>query len=79
MPPWNPPDGTAMRTEYAGLLRIMIGADGLVESATIVKSSHPAYDAAAVRAAQGWTYRPATRNGQPVAAQKDIQVRLLPR
>jgi TonB family protein len=79
MPPWNPPDGTAMRTEYAGLLRIMIGADGLVESATIVRSSHPVYDAAAVRAARGWTYWPATRNGQPVAAQKDIQVRLLPR
>jgi TonB family protein len=79
LPGWTPPDGAAQRSEYVGLLRVMIGTDGRVTSATMVKSSHPVYDAAAVRASKTWIYRPATRAGRPVTAQKDIQVRLLPR
>ena len=78
LPPWSPPDSASRRMEYAGLLRIAIGADGRVESATIVKSSHPVYDMAALRAAKGWTYKPATRGGQPVPTHKDIHVRLVP-
>ncbi|HJR59570.1 MAG TPA: TonB family protein [Vicinamibacterales bacterium] len=79
MPRWIPPDRTAMRTEYVGMLRVHIGRDGRVQSATILKSSHPVYDSAVLRAAPGWTYRPATRGGQPVVAQKDVQIRLVPR
>jgi TonB family protein len=79
MPPWVPPDSAALRTEYLGLLRVFIGEDGRVQSATIVKSSHPAYDTLALRAAKSWMYRPATRGGQAVASQKEIQIRLIPR
>lgn len=79
LPPWNPPDSTSMRTEYIGLLRVLIGPDGRVESASMVKSTHPAYDVVALRAAKGWTYTPATRGGRPVSSQRDIQVRLVPR
>jgi TonB family protein len=79
LPPWLPPDSASARIEYVGLLRLRIGADGRVESATIIKSSHPAYDTAAVRAARSWTYTAAQRNGRSVSAQKDIQIRLLPR
>jgi len=79
MPRWIPPDRAAMRTEYVGSLRVVIGADGRVQSASIIKTSHPAYDAAVVRAATRWTYKPAMRGGQPVVAHKDIQVRLVPR
>lgn len=79
LPPWRPPDMIAARMEYVGLLRISIRADGSVEEATIIKGSHPAYDVAAVRAAKEWTYKPATSGGQPVATQKDIQIRLVPR
>jgi len=78
LPPWNPPDAASRRTEYVGVLRIQIGADGQVASVEVVKASHPAYDVAAVRAAQAWTYRPATRNGDPVPAAKEIQIRLVP-
>lgn len=79
LPAWYPPDATSLRAEYDGLLRIEIGPDGRVVSAEIVRGSHPAYDAAVLRAAKGWTYRPATRDGQPVSARKDIQIRLVPR
>jgi TonB family protein len=79
LPVWNPPDSRAMTTEYTGMLRILIGEDGRVRTATMVESAHPLYDAAAVRAAKTWIYKPATRGGQPVVSQKDIQVRLMPR
>ena len=79
LPAWSPPDAAARRTEYVGLLRVLIGSDGRVTNAAMVKTSHPTYDAAAVRAAKTWIYRPATRGGRPVTAQKDIQVRLMPR
>ena len=78
LPAWNPPDTTAKLREYNGLLRIDIGADGRVVNASMVESTHPLYDAAAVRAAKTWTYKPATRGGRPVASQKDIRVRLVP-
>jgi protein TonB len=79
LPPWNPPDSASMRTEYLGLLRVSIGEDGQVVSAEIVKSSHPSYDMVVARAAKDWRYKPATRGGKPVASQKEIQIRLVPR
>jgi TonB family protein len=79
LPTWNPPDTAARRTEYEGLLRVHIGADGKVLSATMVKRTHPNYDVAALRATKSWIYQPATRGGEPIASQKDIQIKLLPR
>lgn len=79
LPKWIPPDGVARRTEYTGLLRVLIGPDGRVQSATIVDNSHPAYDAAVLRAAREWTYQPAIKGGESVSAQKDILIRLVPR
>jgi protein TonB len=79
LPVWTPPDPAAKQREYTGLLQVSIGEDGRVRTATMVKTSHPVYDAAVVRAAKQWTYKPATRNGQPVPSLKNIQVRLVPR
>jgi hypothetical protein len=79
LPAWNPPDNASMRSEYLGLLRVVIGEDGSVQSAEIVKISHPSYDVVLTRAAKAWRYRPATRGGRPVPSQKDIQIRLVPR
>lgn len=79
LPPWMPPDVSARRTAYTGLLRVRIGEDGRVVSAAVLESSHPAYDQAALRAARRWSYRPATLDGRPVASQKDVQIRLVPR
>jgi len=79
LPSWVPPDAAARVREYVGLLRIEIAENGQVRNAVMIEGTHPLYDAAAVRAAKSWTYKPATRGGKPVAAQKDIQVRLVPR
>lgn len=79
LPVWTPPDSAAMQTEFLGVVQINIAEDGTVSSASIVKTSHPMYDAAVMRAAKGWTYRPATRGGRPVSSQKNIHIRLVPR
>jgi TonB family protein len=79
LPGWIPPDSAARRTEYAGVLRIEIDAQGKVTSATVVRPSHPAYDAVVIMAAKRWVYRPATRGGQPVPSSKDINLRLIPK
>ena len=79
LPAWSPPDATSRNTEYTGLLRVHIGADGGVTSVAVVEASHPAYDAAVLRAAKSWAYRPATRGGKPVASEHDIEIRLRPR
>jgi TonB family protein len=79
LPAWMPPDSAARTREFIGLLLVEIGEDGRVRSATMVEPTHPVYDAAALRAARLWTYRPATIGGKPVPAQKEIRVRLVPR
>ena len=79
LPTWNPPDWVSMRSEYAGLLRIQIDALGQVSGVSIIKATHPVYDTAVLTAAKSWTYRPATKDGQPVTSQKDLQIRLVPR
>lgn len=79
LPIWTPPDSAAMQMEYVGLLHIVISEEGRVVAATILKTTHPLYDAAVMRAAKEWTYKPATRGGRPISSQKNIQIRLVPR
>ena len=79
LPVWNPPDSAAMQTEYVGLLHVVISEEGRVVAATVMKRTHPLYDAAVMRSAKEWTYKPATRGGRPIPSQKSIQIRLIPR
>lgn len=79
LPAWNPPDPKTARLEFAGLVRVSIGTDGRVTSAVVIEPTHPAYDVAVLQAAKRWAYKPATLDGQPVASQKDIRLRLVPR
>jgi TonB family protein len=78
LPPWNPLDAVARRTEYVGLLQVQIGPDGRVTLARMLKGSHPAYDMAVLRQAKRWLYKPAMRGGQPVASEREIEIRLRP-
>ena len=78
LPAWVPTDAATRRMAYTGAIRITIGSDGRVESASLIRPSHPTYDAAILRAAKQWLYTPATRGGRAVTSQKDIEYRLMP-
>ena len=78
LPPWNPLDSVSRRTEYVGLLQVQIGADGRVTLARMLKPSHPSYDVAILREARRWVYKPATRGGQPVPSEREIEIKLRP-
>ncbi len=66
LPAWSPMDPFEARQSFRGVLELVIGEDGKVQSAAVVRPVQVRYDPTLVRAAQGWTYRPATANGRPV-------------
>ncbi len=76
LPQWNPPAGMSRYTDFQGSVRVEIGADGKVVSATIAQPIHPAYDRLVLTAAKDWLYQPATRDGVPVASERIVQVSL---
>ena len=78
LPLWRPPNQTIGRNEYSGSLKLQIGADGRVKSATMVKPSHPLYDAALLGAARTWRYKPATQDGVNTESERIIAIRLRP-
>jgi hypothetical protein len=59
-----------------GVLDIIIGSDGKVESVELVTRIHPLYDGLLIEAAKRWQYQPATRNGQPMPYPKRIMVKV---
>jgi TonB family protein len=76
MPPWRPPTNIRNGVMLSGLVRVIIDETGKVEKATMLKPIHPSYDAALLRAARSWTFRPATKDGQPVKYAKVMEVQL---
>ena len=75
LPPWQS-ERSNIRMDFVGRVRVKIGADGKVISATIQDPSLPDYDAQLLQAARNWLYKPATRNGEPVESEKVIEIRL---
>lgn len=78
LPAWMPGNAVSRRGLYNGSVRVRIGIDGRVQAADIVKSVHPTYDSSLLRAARGWRYEPATRNGTPVMSELTVEVNLRP-
>ena len=74
-PPPAYPD-TAKEQGHQGsvIVRIHVGADGLVKDAVVTKSI-PALDQAALDAARQWTFRPGKKNGQPVDVLTDVEMK----
>jgi TonB family protein len=79
LPPWVAPDSLSRSWEFLGAVRVEIGPDGKVRSATMEKPVHPSYDAQLLAAARGWTYQPASLNGVSVASSLTVRVVLKPR
>ncbi len=76
MPRWSPPNRMIATQNFDGAVRVVIDETGRVTEATIVRPTHVSYDTMLLRAARSWTYRPATRNGQPIASEKVVDVHL---
>jgi hypothetical protein len=76
LPEWVPPDAIASSRDFSGAIKVVIGTDGRVKSASIHRPSYPAYDARLLQASRQWMYRPATRNGEPVESEKIIEIQL---
>jgi protein TonB len=67
----------ALRRNAGGTVRIqaMVGPDGRVERLEVVQSSGNRHlDRAASEAVRRWTFRPATRNGQPVSGSVSVPI-----
>jgi TonB family protein len=62
--------------EMKGAVRVTIGADGKVKSATIVTPVHPVYDSQVLAATRDWLYQPATLDRQPVESERLIEFRI---
>ena len=77
LPPWVP-DPVSRATEFRGAVRVQISADGKVTNAEILKSVHPAYDQALLRAARGWLYEPAKKDGVAISSEKTVEVAVTP-
>lgn len=76
LPEWRPPASLRSGFVLSGLLRLIISESGSVEAVSVLRSAHPSYDAALVKAAHDWKFRPALKDGQPVKYAKVIQVQL---
>ncbi len=58
----------------AGVLDIVINADGTVESVVVRQSIDTRYDELLVQEAKRWSYKPATKDGASVRFRKLMQV-----
>ena len=77
IPQWLVPQGTrpgAWQPEAA--LELTIDESGNVINVQLRKSFHPSYDPLLLKAAAGWKYQPARRNGTAVRFVKHVIVRL---
>ena len=72
LPRWPPSLGPAPQRD--GLLEIVIGEGGLVETAAFTKPVHAVYDARVLAAVRTWTFMPARREGRPVKFRKVIRI-----
>ena len=72
MPAWRPPWEQVGRQTFNGRLELVIGEDGSVHSADIVRPSFVPYDGLVLQATRRWRYRPATKQGHPVQYRRII-------
>jgi protein TonB len=56
-------------------VRFVIGKDGRVRDANVIRSSYAPFTQSVIDAATQWTFTPATLHGQPVDAQFELTVR----
>jgi len=60
------PDGTESSERAEVILALVIGPDGLIDSARVLDSTNPAYEATALRAAREFVFTPAREGVTPI-------------
>ncbi|MBI5759404.1 MAG: TonB family protein [Planctomycetales bacterium] len=74
--PDYPAEALAAGKEGRVVLRVKVGADGRVQTASVQRSSgHAEFDQAALTAVRRWQFRPATRMGVSIAKEIAVPVR----
>jgi len=76
LPPWNPDNPVDKIRGFRGTMELTIDETGKVVSAVLTKSVNASYDPILLRAAQQWTFKPATKNGVPVKYHYALDVHL---
>jgi len=76
MPLWVPANAAEERGSFVGALELVINEAGKVVLVKLIDGVHPRYDQALLKAAAGWTFRPATKNGVPVKYRYTMAVQL---
>ena len=66
VPPIYPPEAVAKGIEGTVQVRALIGTDGKVKDATVLKSASPSLDQAALDAARRWVFKPEKQKGRAV-------------
>jgi protein TonB len=62
------------RHQGAVALDLVVSSDGLPRDVKVLHTLSPEFDKAAVDAVMNWRFTPATKDGNPVAAEIDVQV-----
>jgi len=68
VPPTYPEEERLRRTQGIEIVQLWIDATGAITDVEVLKSLSPVFDAEAIRTVRQWTFRPAQRDGKPVAA-----------
>jgi len=77
IPQWSP-RGSSARQAFHGTLEVTIDVQGSVTTVVLRQPMLPAFDAALIKAARTWTYKPALLNGKPVPFRKVIEIEIQP-
>jgi TonB family protein len=56
------------------VVRVIVGTDGKIREPRIVTSLDPGLDANAIEALEQWLFKPATREGEPVAVRAQVEM-----
>jgi protein TonB len=73
-----PPSSSVIGPGRTGILDFEVSATGTVVSVALRRPIYPPYDVTLLAAARRWTFKPATRAGQPVAYRYSVAIELQP-
>lgn len=72
--PVYPQSGSLAKIEGIERLQLIVGIDGNPHDIRVIKSLSPEFDEKAIAAVKQWKFKPATKDGKPVAAYIMIEI-----